>query len=64
MTKSLGCEAIVSNEVRTTAGLTASDLPQQEVAIRGRAEPMTVGVVADAKTLSALVDALGTAIAA
>jgi adenylate cyclase len=64
MTKSLGCEAIVSDEVRTTAGLSASDLPQQEVAIRGRAEPMTVGVVADAKTLSALVDALGTAIAA
>jgi adenylate cyclase len=64
MTKSLGCEAIVSNEVRTTAGLAASDLPQQEVAIRGRAEPMTVSVVADAKTLAALVDAIGTAAAA
>ena len=63
MTKSLGCEAIVSDEVRSTAGLAASDLPQQEVAIRGRAEPMTVSVVADAKTLSALVDAIGTAAA-
>ena len=29
--------------------------PQQEVAIRGRAEPMIVRVVKSAKTLSALV---------
>jgi adenylate cyclase len=60
MTKSLGCEAIVSDEVRGSAGLAATDLPQQEVAIRGRAEPMTVSVVADAKALSALVDRLET----
>jgi adenylate cyclase len=31
-------------------------LPQQEVAIRGRAEPMIVRSVTDAKTLTALVD--------
>ena len=55
MTKTLGCEAIVSDEVRITAGLAADDLPEQEVAIRGRTEPMTVRSVADAKTLSALV---------
>jgi adenylate cyclase len=57
MTKSLGCEAILSEEVRVTAGLAADGLPAQEVAIRGRAEPMTVRAVISAKNLSALVDA-------
>jgi adenylate cyclase len=47
---------VVSDEVRITAGLADNDLPQQEVAIRGRAEPMIVRSVADAKTLSALVN--------
>ena len=56
MTKSLVCEAIVSEEVRITAGLSADGLPQQEVAIRGRAEPMIVRSVQSAKTLSALVN--------
>src|SRR6266496_3726845 len=37
MTKTLSCEAIVSEEVRMTAGLPPDALPQQEVAIRGRA---------------------------
>jgi adenylate cyclase len=60
MTKSIGCEAIVSDEVRQNAGLTAADLPQQEVAIRGRGEAMTVSVVADTRTLSALVERLET----
>jgi adenylate cyclase len=56
MTKSLACEAIFSEEVRVTAGLAADGLPQQEVQIRGRIEPMIVRSVASAKTLSALVD--------
>lgn len=56
MTKTLACEAIVSEEVRRTAGLHDDALPQQEVAIRGRDEPMVVRVVADARHLSALVD--------
>jgi adenylate cyclase len=56
MTKSLACEAILSEEVRVTAGLAADSLPQQEVVIRGRSEPMTVRSVAQAKTLSALID--------
>lgn len=56
MTKTLGCEAIVSEEVRRSAGLADDALPQQEVAIRGRDEPMAVRVVADARALSALVD--------
>jgi adenylate cyclase len=56
MTKSLGCEAILSEEVRITAGLADDALPHQEVAIRGRSEPMIVHVVSDVKTLSALVN--------
>jgi adenylate cyclase len=56
MTKILGCEAIVSEEVRATAGLPADALPQQEVEIRGRTEPMIVRSVTSVKTLSALVN--------
>ena len=55
MTKALACEAIFSEEVRITAGLAANSLPEQEVAIRGRNEPMIVRSVTDARTLSALV---------
>ena len=58
MTKTLGCEAILSEEVRITAGLAADSLPEQEVAIRGRSGPMIVRTVAGAKILSALVDDL------
>ena len=56
MTKSLGCEAIVSEEVRITAGVAEDTLPQQQVEIRGRSEPMIVRSVSDAKALSALVN--------
>ena len=56
MTKTLACEAIVSEEVRRTAGIADEALPQQEVAIRGRDEPMAVRVVADARELAALAD--------
>jgi adenylate cyclase len=55
MTKSLACEAIVSEEVCVNAGLEADALPQQQVTIRGRSEPMMVRTIASAKTLSALV---------
>ena len=55
MTKALACEAVVSDEVRATAGLAADALPQQEVAIRGRNEPMVVRAVKDTKSLTALV---------
>ena len=56
MTKSLACEAVISDEVRATAGLDADALPQQEVAIRGRNEPMIVRTVTDTRILSALVN--------
>jgi adenylate cyclase len=59
MTKALACEAVISEEVRVTAGLAEDDLPERKVEIRGRDEPMTVRVVTDAKALSALSDRLG-----
>src|SRR5712672_1632783 len=56
MTKSLGCEAVISDEVRVTAGISADALPAQEISIRGRNEPMIVRTVADASALSAMVN--------
>ena len=55
MTKGLACEAVVSDEVRVTAGVAADALPQQQVEIRGRNEPMIVRTVADTRTLAAMV---------
>ncbi|THD71341.1 MAG: adenylate/guanylate cyclase domain-containing protein [Bradyrhizobium sp.] len=63
MTKNLACEAVLSEEVRITAGLAAESLPRQEVAIRGRNEPMIVRSVTDARTLAALVDSVEVAAA-
>jgi adenylate cyclase len=54
MTKNLGCEVVLSDDVRDTAGVTADALPEQQVAIRGRAEPMLVRSVVDARVLAAL----------
>jgi adenylate cyclase len=55
MTKALSCEAIISEEVGTNSGLPADALAPERVEIRGRAEPMMVRVVMDARELSALV---------
>jgi len=55
MTKQLTCEAVISDEVRITAGLADDVLPQHEVPIRGRNEPMIVRSVAETKMLTALV---------
>lgn len=52
MTKSLACEVILSEEVYKTAGLPVSLLSAQELTIRGRAEPLSVHLVADARMLS------------
>jgi adenylate cyclase len=52
MTKGLACEAIMSEDVCNTAGLPVDLLPQQELPIRGRAEPLVVRLVANARTLS------------
>jgi adenylate cyclase len=59
MTKSIGCEAIVSEEVCARAGVIAGELPAQQVQIRGRAEPLIIRTVADAKALAALVERPG-----
>jgi adenylate cyclase len=56
MTKSLECEAVISDEVRATAEVPEDALPAQEVAIRGRNEPMTVRTVISTRVLSALVN--------
>jgi adenylate cyclase len=56
MTKALGCEAVVSEEVYNTAGVPADDLPQREVEIRGRTEPMIVRTVASTTALSPLTE--------
>ncbi len=56
MTKGLACEVIFSEEVHKTAELSADALPQHDVDIRGRAEPMIVRAVASAKSLSDLVE--------
>lgn len=55
MTKSLACEAVISDEVRVTAGVATDALPQQQVEIRGRNEPMIVRTVTDVRTLAAIV---------
>jgi adenylate cyclase len=54
MTKGLGCEAVVSDEVCVTAGLASEALPRRDVEIRGRSGPMSVSVVTSTATLSSL----------
>jgi adenylate cyclase len=56
MTKALASEAVISDEVRAMAGVAEDALPAQEVAIRGRNEPMLVRTVEATRVLSALVD--------
>ncbi len=46
---------LVSRDRCMSAGLPAEALPGQEVAIRGRAEPMIIRAVKKAKALSALI---------
>ena len=47
---------MLSDEVRKTAKLRFDGVREQEITIRGRAEPMIVRAVADAKTLSSLTE--------
>jgi adenylate cyclase len=63
MTKSLGCEVILSEEVRVTAGLSADALPERQVEIRGRTEPMIVRSVTSARMLSTLAEGVEVAAA-
>ena len=52
MTKALGCEVVLSDELCKTAGLAPDALPSTEVAIRGRVEPMIVRTAGKAAMLS------------
>lgn len=56
MTKALSCEVVISEELYRTAGLPEEALPYEEVAIRGRVEPMRVRKAVSARELSALID--------
>ncbi|MDH8442219.1 hypothetical protein QIG66_27785, partial [Klebsiella pneumoniae] len=55
MTKALSCEVVVSGDVLKTANLPATNLPQVEVPIRGRVEPLIVYTAEKAGMLSDLV---------
>jgi adenylate cyclase len=54
MTKSLGCDVIISEEVCHAAGLAPDALSKREVAIRGRDDAITVRVAERAHLLRAL----------
>jgi adenylate cyclase len=63
LTKTFECEAVLSDEVCTAAGLPADALPRQDIDIRGRIEPLSVRTITSAATLSALTDAFAVAAA-
>ncbi|WP_022720091.1 adenylate/guanylate cyclase domain-containing protein, partial [Rhodopseudomonas sp. B29] len=56
MTKALGCETLLSDEVRETAGIAADALPTREAEIRGRIEPMRVCPIEQSRELAAALD--------
>jgi adenylate cyclase len=56
MTKTLGCQVIISDDVYARARLASGALAQQEVEIRGRAEPMRVRTAMDATDLAMSAD--------
>lgn len=56
MTKTLGCRAVISEEVCNTAGIDSGALSRQHVEIRGRVETMTVFTAVDPTVLASLVD--------
>ncbi len=52
MTKELGCEAVIAEEVCRTAGFAAEALTAREVPIRGRVKPMLIRVAVRASQLT------------
>ena len=54
MTKELGCEALISEDVCRRAGLAAEALPTREVALRGRSVPLGARTVERAASIVAL----------
>ena len=51
LTKEHGCQLIVSEQVVEHAGADLSGFPSHQVMVRGRREPLTIRVIADARTL-------------
>ena len=51
-TKDYDCELVISEDVATRAGLNAASFPRHEVALRNRATPVVVRVVARAAGLA------------
>jgi adenylate cyclase len=49
LTKELGCEAIVAEDVCRRAGLADGALPARDIALRGRADPLRVRLVESAR---------------
>jgi adenylate cyclase len=56
MTKALGCETILSEEVHQRASLPPDALPAQDASIRGRAETMRIRTVTKSAWLTRLLD--------
>ena len=56
MTKSLGCRAVVSEEVCRTAGIDTAALAQRQVEIRGHVETMTVFAATDPTVLASVLE--------
>jgi len=56
LTKTFGCEVMMSEEVYESAGFGPDDLPAHDVAPRGREAPMKARSVARAADLAALID--------
>jgi adenylate cyclase len=54
LSKELQCELVLSDDVRTMAGLPADLMQKQDVAIRGRSEPMAVYTFGRAAELATL----------
>ena len=54
LTKELGCEALIAEDVCRRAGLAAEALPSREVALRGRSVPLGARTVERASSVTAL----------
>jgi adenylate cyclase len=57
LTKELGCEVVVSQEIYALAGLPDDGLPAQEASVRGRSATIMVRTAADAEELATLMQA-------
>lgn len=53
MTKELGCEALVAEDVCRRAGVAVDTLPSRQISIRGRSEPLDVRSAVDARRVPA-----------